>query len=167
MTKSKTRSKSKQTDVLNQLTKDQLRNYKSLFNLIDQDHDGKISSKNLKSTIVNLGIEGLEDDSIVKMLSNKDSTSSLNLNDFLRLMGSKFAEFSEASDLQEAFKVFGGDQINATKLRATLMDVGKTNRDNGIESEEIDSVLGDFTKENKITGEKIFMADKFIDAVVN
>ena len=73
-------SATEQQNVLNKLTSKQIRQYKTLFNLIDQDHDQKISLKDLKTTIVSLGMESMDDDSVLKMLP--EGSKEMNLNAF-------------------------------------------------------------------------------------
>ncbi|VEU22030.1 DEKNAAC102999 [Brettanomyces naardenensis] len=172
MTKHSKMSNDASSVLVNQLSKEQLQRYKSLFNLIDQDHDGKITNKDLKSTILNLGIEGIEDDSINEMIPKK--AKEMNLNGFFKLMATKFANFSEPTEITEAFEAFGGEKgtknkttVDSGRLKRGLLEVGRGQGDYTMSGEELDEVMKDFGRENKLTGEKLFLVDKFVDAVTN
>lgn len=166
-------SATEQQNVLNKLTSKQIRQYKTLFNLIDQDHDQKISLKDLKTTIVSLGMESMDDDSVLKMLP--EGSKEMNLNAFLKLIGAKFQGFSESSELEDAFSVFNNSSsrdsgIDANRLKDALFDANerlKGTEGLSLTEEEMDTAVDDFSKENKISGKKTFLADKFIETISN
>lgn len=166
-------SATEQQNVLNKLTSKQIRQYKTLFNLIDQDHDQKISLKDLKTTIVSLGMESMDDDSVLKMLP--EGSKEMNLNAFLKLIGTKFQGFSESSELEDAFSVFDNSSsrdsgIDANRLKDALLDANerlKGTEGLSLTEEEMDTAIDDFSKENKISGKKTFLADKFIETISN
>lgn len=159
--------------MLNKLTSKQLRQYKLLFSMIDQDHDQKISLKDLKTTIVSTGMENMDDSSLSDMLPGE--SKELNLNGFLKLIGSKFQGFSESSELEDAFSTFNDtsskdNNVDANRLKDALLEANE--RLSGIEGlslteEEMDTAIDDFSKENKISGKKTFLADKFIETISN
>lgn len=140
------------------LSKEQIAQYKSLFNLIDQDHDGKISSKDLKTTIVSQGIESVDDDSIMLMMKKGD----IGMTSFLRLMANRYGGFSDSEDLNDAFAVFKDD--DPKELKKSLLEVGRGDEEFEISEHQIDRVFRDFCKENKVTGEQTFMSEKFVEA---
>ncbi|KAG7887450.1 hypothetical protein KL936_004147 [Ogataea polymorpha] len=88
-------------------------------------------------------------------------------NNFLKLMGSKYGDFSDRSELKQVFATFKDDSntVNATELREHLANVSSANQDIHLSKEDMKNVLKSFSKKSDLTGKTAFAADKFIDTV--
>ncbi|KAG7833069.1 hypothetical protein KL939_003607 [Ogataea angusta] len=88
-------------------------------------------------------------------------------NGFLKLMGSKYGEFSDRSELEQVFATFKDDSktVDAAELKKHLTGVSKTDPDIQLSKNDIDNVLKSFGKKSDLTGKTAFAADKFIDTV--
>ncbi|GME87446.1 unnamed protein product [Ambrosiozyma monospora] len=160
------------SNLLTQLSKEQIHTFKAIFNLIDQDHDNKISVKDLKTTIVNIGIDNIDDDAINDMIP--DGQTEINFNSFLKIMNNKFGTFSGKHELTQAFAAFNEpqstktiDNINSKKLSKSLLETEKKSSDLNITKSDIEKVIKEFTDTNELTGNKTFSAEKFIDTIHN
>lgn len=143
-----------------ELTKKQIQKYRMLFNLIDKDGDEKISVNDLKTATKDIGLE--LDDSDIKNMLKSGSGKSIDFNGFLKIAGAQFGGFSDENELKDAFATFDGkDGIDGRTLKKSLAELA----DNDADKNEVDEVVEEFTKENKITGYKKFDADKFIESV--
>ncbi|ODV83555.1 hypothetical protein CANARDRAFT_24791 [[Candida] arabinofermentans NRRL YB-2248] len=163
-----------QTQALNQLSKDQIQQFKSIFNLIDQDHDDNISVKDLKTTICNMGVEDIDDNTIAQMIPENQQKTGINFSVFLKLMSSKYGEFTEKTDLTQAFSVFktttSGDDdglnCNSDELKESLLNTNARNSSKMNDS-SIEKIINNFSKTNDLSGESVFNAESFIDTVKN
>ncbi|GMF04287.1 unnamed protein product [[Candida] boidinii] len=152
----------------NQLTSDQISKIRSMFDVIDDDHDGIISMGDLKSTMMSLG-ETPDDNDISKMIGGEE----IKFPQFLNMIGGFVNETSGEEELKEAFGVFKSDKTSnnllcdASSLKKELLNSSRRNDDleNSITEKEITSVLGDFAKKNDMTGKKYFNADAFINQI--
>lgn len=126
--------------------------------------------KDLKTTIVSVGLDSVSDDEIQKMIPESNE-GKLNFNTFLKIVAAKFSGFSEESELKDAFAVFQTKEndlnsVDAKELSEILAGFANGNsEDLNVPSGDIQKAIGEFVKENKITGEKKFLAENFIDII--
>ncbi|KAG7876259.1 hypothetical protein KL938_004650 [Ogataea parapolymorpha] len=142
----------------------QVAHWKGVFDIIDQDHDGKITDEDIKNTYSSLG---LKDEGEAQKMMAEAGSDGLVFNGFLRLMGSKYGDFSDRSELEQVFATFKDDSktVNAAELKEHLTSVSRTNQDIQSSKEDINKVLKAFSKKSDLTGKTAFAADKFIDTV--
>lgn len=143
------------------LTETQIQKYRLLFGLIDQDGDDLVSFEDLKSTFKDIGVT-MDESTIRDGMLSDGKDGKLDFNGFLNIVGSKFGGFSEESELKDAFETFNNNNhIDSNLLKQNLLNV-----DNNEEiKKQISDVVDEFTKENKITGEKKFEQDRFIENI--
>ncbi|KAG7800408.1 hypothetical protein KL944_003981 [Ogataea haglerorum] len=142
----------------------QVAHWKGIFDVIDQDHDGKITEEDIKNTYSSLGLK--DKGEAAKMMAEADSDG-LVFNGFLKLMGTKYGDFSDRNELEQVFAAFKDDSktVNAAELKEHLISVGKSNQDIQLSKDDINNVLRTFGKKSDLTGKTAFAADKFIDTV--
>ncbi|KAG7695343.1 hypothetical protein KL930_003776 [Ogataea haglerorum] len=142
----------------------QVAHWKGIFDVIDQDHDGKITEEDIKNTYSSLGLK--DEGEAAKMMAEADSDG-LVFNGFLKLMGTKYGDFSDRNELEQVFAAFKDDSktVNAAELKEHLISVGKSNQDIQLSKDDINNVLRTFGKKSDLTGKTAFAADKFIDTV--
>ncbi|KAG7694457.1 hypothetical protein KL933_003722 [Ogataea haglerorum] len=142
----------------------QVAHWKGIFDVIDQDHDGKITEEDIKNTYSSLGLK--DEGEAAKMMAEADSDG-LVFNGFLKLMGTKYGDFSDRNELEQVFAAFQDDSktVNAAELKEHLISVGKSNQDIQLSKDDINNVLRTFGKKSDLTGKTAFAADKFIDTV--
>lgn len=138
------------------LSKTQIQRYRMLFSIIDKDCDDKITMDDLKSTFkdLNLDIKGSKD-----ML---EESKSLDFNQFVTLLVSKFSGFSEESELGDAFATFlENDIVNSKSLKDS---VASTVIDD-VDKKAVSDVVDEFTKKNNVTGVTKFKTEEFIEKI--
>ncbi|KAG7878604.1 hypothetical protein KL907_003835 [Ogataea polymorpha] len=142
----------------------QVAHWKGVFDVIDQDHDGKITEEDIRNTYTSLG---LKDEGEAQKMMAEAGSEGLVFNNFLKLMGSKYGDFSDRSELKQVFATFKDDSntVNATELREHLANVSSANQDIHLSKEDMKNVLKSFSKKSDLTGKTAFAADKFIDTV--
>lgn len=152
--------------VSNSFTKTQIQKYRMLFNMIDVDGDAKISCNDLKSAFKDIGVD-FNDLQIKGMLKNNKD---IGFNEFLNIVKMRFGKFSEEGELKDAFAMFIDQNDNGDSNKMTIDGSLLKENLNGLangddEKKAVETVMAEFTKENKITGYKKFDADTFIDSI--
>ncbi|CAK9154281.1 unnamed protein product [Ilex paraguariensis] len=136
-----------------QLTEEQIAEFKEAFSLFDKDGDGCITSKELGTVMRSLGQNPTEAE-LQDMINevDADQNGTIDFSEFLNLMARKMKgtdsddELEEAlkdtdseEELKEAFKVFDKDQngfISAAELRHVMTNLGEKLTD-----EEVDEMI--------------------------
>ncbi|KAI4329967.1 hypothetical protein MLD38_028287 [Melastoma candidum] len=113
-----------------QLTEEQIADFKETFTLFDEDGDGCIATGELGAVMTSLGQTPTEPelrDMINSVDANQNGT--IDFPEFLDLMAQKLKDNTESeAELKEAFKVFDKDQdgfISAAELRLAMMNLGE------------------------------------------
>lgn len=123
-----------------QLTNEQIAEFKEAFSLLDKDKDGAISSKELGTVMRSLGQNPTEEelkDMIKEVDANNDGT--IDFPEFLLMMAGKMDEAGEDEKIKVAFKVFdrdGDGYISAHEVRHVMFNLGETLTD-----EEVDEMI--------------------------
>ena len=122
------------------LTEEQIAEFKEAFSLFDKDGDGTITTKELGVVMRSLGQSPTEaelQDMITEVDTNKDGT--IDFKEFLTLMAKKMKETDSEEELREAFKVFdkdGNGFISAAELRHVMTNLGEK-----LSDEEVDQMI--------------------------
>ncbi|TDL28249.1 EF-hand, partial [Rickenella mellea] len=160
LTKSqKSRVRREPSGVFQLFSAPQIQQFKEAFSLIDQDGDGIVSEKDLKSIFTNLGITPTPKmlDSLLTarpgghsrmptvMLDDETTPDrGVNFPMFLTMMGERLFEFDSEAELVEAFECFDENDtglVKADEMRKWLSEVGDR-----MDDTEIDRLLkGPFT----------------------
>ncbi|OIW34165.1 EF-hand [Coniochaeta ligniaria NRRL 30616] len=119
------------------LTKEQIAQYRQVFDLFDKDHTGDITAEELGEVMKGLGLNPSDSelhDLIAEADVNKDG--SIDFNEFLNMMARTVKEVDNEEELKNAFKVFdkdGSGTISAIELRAVLQHLGENLTDDDLD----------------------------------
>ncbi|ERN11033.1 hypothetical protein AMTR_s00024p00073390 [Amborella trichopoda] len=123
-----------------QLTEEQISEFKEAFSLFDKDGDGCITTKELGTVMRSLGQNPTEAE-LQDMINevDADGNGTIDFPEFLNLMARKMKDTDSEEELKEAFKVFDKDQngfISAAELRHVMTNLGEKLTD-----EEVDEMI--------------------------
>lgn len=129
------------------LTEEQLTEYKEAFGLFDKDGDGTITTKELGIVMRALGKNPTEQD-LLDMINEIDTecTGTVDFPEFLALMCRPLRAPDSEQDIKEAFKVFDKDasgSISTQELRHVMTNLGEK-----LNEEEVDELLKEADKDN-------------------
>ncbi|XP_066267149.1 calmodulin-like [Branchiostoma lanceolatum] len=111
-----------------QLTEEQIAEFRQVFSMFDQNGDGHITTAELGSVLRALGQNPTDAelrDMIRKVDVDGDGTT--NFSEFLRLVGRKSSREKTEQELQDAFHAFdkdGSGYITQTELRHVVSSLG-------------------------------------------
>eukprot|EP00210_Caulerpa_lentillifera_P002209 g2123.t1 len=122
------------------LTDDQIAEFKEAFALFDKDGDGMITTKELGTVMRSLGQNPTEAE-LQEMINEVDTDGNgiIDFPEFLSLMAKKMKDCNNEDELKEAFKVFdkdGNGFISAAELRHVMTNLGEKLTD-----EEVDEMI--------------------------
>ncbi|KAL2228089.1 UNVERIFIED_CONTAM: Calmodulin-related protein [Sesamum indicum] len=150
--------------MADQLTDDQISEFKEAFSLFDKDGDGCITTKELGTVMRSLGQNPTEAE-LQDMINevDADGNGTIDFPEFLNLMARKMKDTDSEEELKEAFRVFDKDQngfISAAELRHVMTNLGEKLTD-----EEVDEMIreADVDGDGQINYEefvKVMMANK-------
>merc|ERR1719246_119671 len=123
-----------------QLTEEQIAEFKEAFSLFDKDGDGTITTKELGTVMRSLGQNPTEAE-LQDMINevDADGNGTIDFPVFLSLMARKMKDTDTEEELVEAFKVFdrdGNGLISAAELRHVMTNLGEKLTD-----EEVDEMI--------------------------
>ncbi|CAK0865392.1 unnamed protein product [Prorocentrum cordatum] len=112
--------------MADQLTEEQIAEFKEAFSLFDKDGDGTITTKELGTVMRSLGQNPTEAE-LQDMINevDADGNGTIDFPEFLSLMARKMKDTDTEEELIEAFKVFdrdGNGFISAAELRHVIAD---------------------------------------------
>ncbi|XP_069110890.1 uncharacterized protein [Argopecten irradians] len=126
--------------AVEQLSEDQIAEFKEAFSLFDKDGDGTITSKELGTVMRSLGQHPTESD--LKDMINEvdtDGSGTIDFPEFLSMMVRTLKDSPDHEELLEAFRVFdkdGNGFINAKELRHVMISLGEK-----LTEEEVDEMI--------------------------
>jgi len=126
--------------MADQLTDEQIAEFKEAFALFDKDGDGTITTKELGTVMRSLGQNPTEAE-LQDMINevDADGNGTIDFPEFLNLMARKMKDTDSEEELKEAFKVFdkdGNGFISAAELRHVMTNLGEKLTD-----EEVDEMI--------------------------
>jgi len=126
--------------MADQLTDEQIAEFKEAFALFDKDGDGTITTKELGTVMRSLGQNPTEAE-LQDMINevDADGNGTIDFPEFLSLMAKKMKDTDSEEELKEAFKVFdkdGNGYISAAELRHVMTNLGEKLTD-----EEVDEMI--------------------------
>ena len=115
------KTKQKSDTMADQLTEDQIAEFKEAFSLFDKDGDGTITTKELGTVMRSLGQNPTEAE-LQDMVNevDADGNGTIDFPEFLTMMARKMKDTDSEEEIKEAFKVFdkdGNGFISAAELR--------------------------------------------------
>ena len=113
----------------NQLTEEQISEFKEAFLLFDQDGNGNITADELGTVMRSLGHDPT-DAELTDMINDVDTdgNGTIDLAEFIAMMARKLKEDDTEKEFMEAFHVFdkdGDGLISAAELRLVLASLGE------------------------------------------
>ncbi|KAM3831402.1 uncharacterized protein M6D78_011693 isoform 2-T2 [Vipera latastei] len=112
-----------------ELSEDQKQEIREAFDLFDTEGCGSIDIKELKVAMRALGFEPKKEE-IKKMIADigKDGSSTLNFEDFLKMMTTKMNEKDSKEEILKAFRLFDDDgtgKISFKNLKRVSKELGE------------------------------------------
>merc|ERR1712196_96297 len=143
--------------MADQLTEEQIAEFKEAFSLFDKDGDGTITTKELGTVMRSLGQNPTEAE-LQDMINevDADGNGTIDFPEFLSLMARKMKDTDTEEELIEAFKVFdrdGNGFISAAELRHVMTNLGEKLTD-----EEVDEM----TREADVDGDGQINYEEFV-----
>ncbi|KAM9294541.1 calmodulin-alpha-like [Gastrophryne carolinensis] len=112
-----------------QLTEEQIAEFKEAFSLSDKDGDGTLTIKELGTVMRSLGQNPTEAELQDMMnTADADGNGTIDFAEFLTIMASKMKDADREEEIREAFRVFdkdGNGYLNAAELRLIMIDLGE------------------------------------------
>mmetsp|Transcript_8066 Transcript_8066/g.8928 ORF Transcript_8066/g.8928 Transcript_8066/m.8928 type:complete len:150 (+) Transcript_8066:46-495(+) len=133
--------------MVDQLSEDQVAEFKEAFSLFDRDGDGAITTTELGTVMRSLGQNPTESD-LAEMIQDVDSDKSgtIDFPEFLSMMAKQMKNEDTEEEIREAFKVFdkdGNGFISAAELRHVMTNLGEKLTD-----EEVDEMIREADVDN-------------------
>jgi len=147
---------------MDNLTEEQIAEFKEAFSLFDRDGDGRITSKELGTVMRALGqnpTEGELNDMIHEV--DIDGNGTIDFPEFLTMMAKKMQDTDTEEEIREAFKVFdkdGNGFISAAELRHVMTSLGEKLTD-----EEVEEMI----KEADADGDGQINYDEFVKLMLS
>ena len=112
-----------------QLTEEQIREFKEAFSLFDKDGDGTIPTKEVGTVMRSLGQNPTEAE-LQEMINDMDVDGQgiIEFSEFLNMMARKMKDTDGEDEIMEAFKVFdkdGNGFITAAELKHVMENLGE------------------------------------------
>ncbi|KAI4368669.1 hypothetical protein MLD38_017202 [Melastoma candidum] len=151
----------KEEEMADQLTDDQISEFKEAFSLFDKDGDGCITTKELGTVMRSLGQNPTEAE-LQDMINevDADGNGTIDFPEFLNLMARKMKDTDSEEELKEAFRVFDKDQngfISAAELRHVMTNLGEKLTD-----EEVDEMI----READVDGDGQINYEEFVKVMM-
>uniref|UniRef100_A0A8K9WS79 Calmodulin 1b n=1 Tax=Oncorhynchus mykiss TaxID=8022 RepID=A0A8K9WS79_ONCMY len=128
------------SSTADQLTEEQIAEFKEAFSLFDKDGDGTITTKELGTVMRSLGQNPTEAE-LQDMINevDADGNGTIDFPEFLTMMARKMKDTDSEEEIREAFRVFdkdGNGYISAAELRHVMTNLGEKLTD-----EEVDEMI--------------------------
>ena len=144
-----------------ELTEEQIAEFKEAFSLFDKDGDGTITTKELGTVMRSLGQNPTEAE-LQDMINevDADGNGTIDFPEFCTLMARKMKDTDSEEELKEAFRVFdkdGNGFISAAELRHIMTNLGEKLTD-----EEVDEMI----READIDGDGQINYEEFVKVMM-
>jgi len=118
---------SKQAQLLDKLSHEEIENYKKAFSIYDKNGNGTIEENELLFLMRTLGENPTEDQmSIIMHEMDTDGNGKIDFEEFLQSMAEKREMHDSMEDLRMAFQVFdqnGDGKISTSELMSTMTEI--------------------------------------------
>ena len=149
-------------EMADQLTEEQIAEFKEAFSLFDKDGDGTITTKELGTVMRSLGQNPTEAE-LQDMINevDADGNGTIDFPEFLTMMARKMKDTDSEEEIVEAFKVFdkdGNGFISAAELRHVMTNLGEKLTD-----EEADEMI----READVDGDGQINYEEFVKMMMS
>jgi len=149
-------------DMADQLSEEQISEFKEAFSLFDKDGDGTITTIELGTVMRSLGQNPTEAE-LQDMINevDADGNGTIDFPEFLTMMARKMRDTDSEEEIKEAFKVFdkdGNGYISAAELRHVMTNLGEKLTDS-----EVDEMI----READIDGDGQINYDEFVKMMLS
>ena len=132
--------KSVESSVIDNLTDEQIIEFREAFQAFDKDGNGSITTKELGTVMRSLG-QNLSEAEIKEMIDivDEDKNGTIDFQEFLNLMARKMKIIDKEEELLDAFNILdrdGSGKISKYELRYIIMST-----DSKIKGDDIDNLL--------------------------
>ena len=132
--------KSVESSVIDNLTDEQIIEFREAFQAFDKDGNGSITTKELGTVMRSLG-QNLSEAEIKEMIDivDEDKNGTIDFQEFLHLMARKMKIIDKEEELLEAFNVLdrdGSGKISKYQLRNIIMST-----ESGITEQEVEEFI--------------------------
>merc|ERR1712033_24332 len=143
--------------MADQLTEEQIAEFKEAFSLFDRDGDGTITTGELGTVMRSLGQNPTEAE-LQDMINevDEDGNGTIDFEEFLQMMAKKMKDSDNEEELREAFRVFdkdGNGYISAAELRHVMTNLGEKLTD-----DEVDEMI----READLDGDGMVNYEEFV-----
>lgn len=143
------------------LTEEQIAEFKEAFLIFDKDGDGSISTKELGTVMRSLGQNPTEEELEIMIREvDEDGSGTIDFKEFLGLIAKKMQDCDSEDDLVDAFRAFdidGNGCISANELKYVLANVGEK-----LTEEEIEEMI----RETDTDGDGLIDYKEFIRILI-
>jgi calmodulin len=148
--------------MADQLSNEQIAEFKEAFSLFDKDGDGSITTKELGTVMRSLGQNPTEAE-LQDMINevDQDGSGTIDFPEFLTLMARKMQDSDSEEEIKEAFRVFdkdGNGFISAAELRHVMTNLGEKLTD-----EEVDEMI----READVDGDGQINYEEFVKMMMS
>lgn len=145
-----------------ELTEEQISEFKEAFSLFDKDGDGTITTKELGTVMRSLGQNPTEAE-LQDMINevDADGNGTIDFPEFLTMMAKKMKNNDSEEEILEAFKVFdrdGNGFISAAELRHIMTNLGE---------KMSDSEVDDMIREADLDGDGQINYEEFVKMMMS
>ncbi|KNE58371.1 calmodulin [Allomyces macrogynus ATCC 38327] len=150
------------SSVADQLTEEQIAEFKEAFSLFDKDGDGTITTKELGTVMRSLGQNPTEAE-LQDMINevDADGNGTIDFPEFLTMMARKMKDSDSEEEIKEAFKVFdkdGNGYISAAELRHVMTNLGEK-----LSEDEVDEMI----READVDGDGQINYEEFVKMMMS
>merc|ERR1712126_515944 len=145
-----------------QLTEEQIAEFKEAFSLFDKDGDGTITTKELGTVMRSLGQNPTEAE-LQDMINevDADGNGTIDFPEFLTMMTRRMKYTDSQEEIREAFRVFdkdGNGFISAAELRNVMSNLGEK-----LTEDEIDKLI----READVDGDGQINYEEFVTVMIS
>eukprot|EP01120_Amphizonella_sp_Union-15-10_P003703 TRINITY_DN14118_c0_g1_i1.p1 TRINITY_DN14118_c0_g1~~TRINITY_DN14118_c0_g1_i1.p1 ORF type:complete len:153 (-),score=43.97 TRINITY_DN14118_c0_g1_i1:118-576(-) len=125
--------------LVQQLTDEQIAEFKEAFSLFDKDGDGAITKKELRTVLHSLGQNPTEEE-LSEMIKevDTDGNGAIDVDEFLMMMAKQMKNADSEEDIKHAFSVFNKNgKISVNEMRYVMTNLGQK-----LTEDEMEEILG-------------------------
>ncbi|KAJ3876130.1 calmodulin-like protein [Lentinula edodes] len=145
-----------------QLSEEQINEFKEAFSLFDKDGDGTITTLELGTVMRSLG-QNPTDAELQDMINevDVDGNGTIDFKEFLSMMEKKFKDTDSEEEIRQAFQVFdkdGNGTISAKELKAVMESLGEK-----LSDKEVDAMI----QEADLDGDGCINYQEFVNMMLS